>query len=506
MPVIVMAVLLTRVVVAQDIIKLPDKIGKETTCLNPEFLLYRPKGVDASKKAPLLVYLHGMAWRGRNIKLVKRVGGWGLFSNAKKHKLLLVMPQCDIDVRGGAKRRGRWNTDDLNLLVEYLKENYRIDEDRIYLTGYSMGGFGTWASAIAYPKRFAAIAPIAGGGDPQKAEAIKHLPIWVFHGQKDTRVPHKRSEDMVKALKSKGATKVKFTSYPDQGHNRVLGLAINHLELYKWLLSHSRGKSARPIRKPKAKTRPSPKPLTLDLGKGVTLKLVLIPAGKFVMGTPKTEAGRDDDESPQREVAISKPFYLGVYEVTQDQWRAVMGTEPWSGKAHVKSGPGYPVGYLEWEDADRFCKTLSRKTGRRVVLPTEAQWEYASRAGSKAAYCFGDDLSKLDEYAWHLGNAWKRGEAYGHVVGLKKPNAWGLYDMHGNMYEWCRDWHSGDFLAKAKSVDPENTTDTGFRVLRGGSISSAAKYSRSGNRGGNSRGNKLYRVGFRVSIPAGNVE
>ena len=241
---VIMAVLFTRVVVAQDVVKLPDEIGEKTTCLNPEFLLYRPKGVDASEKAPLLVYLHGIAWRGRNIKLIKRVGGWGLFANAEKHKLLLVMPQCDVDVKGGAKGRGRWNTDDLNRLVEYLKENYQIDENRMYLAGYSMGGFGTWASAIAYPQTFAAIAPIAGGGDPQSAEAIKHLPVWVFHGQKDTRVPHKRSEEMVEALKSKGAEKVKFTSYPDQGHNRVLGLAISNPELYEWFLSHSRGQPA----------------------------------------------------------------------------------------------------------------------------------------------------------------------------------------------------------------------------------------------------------------------
>jgi predicted peptidase len=249
---IIIAVLFGQVAVAQDVVKLPDKIVEKTKCLNPEFLLYRPKGVDASKKAPLLIYLHGMAWRGRNIKLIKRVGGWGLSANTAKQKLLLVMPQCDSDVRGGPKGRGRWKVDDVNLLLEYVKKNYKIDEDRVYLAGYSMGGYGTWACATAYPKTFAAIAPIAGGGDPRKAEAIKHLPIWVFHGRKDTRVPHKKSQDMVEALKSKGAKKVKFTSYPDQGHNRVLGLAIGNPKLYKWLASHSRVK-------PKAKTRPRPK-------------------------------------------------------------------------------------------------------------------------------------------------------------------------------------------------------------------------------------------------------
>ena len=106
---IVIIVLFTQVVVAQDVVKLPDNIHEKTTCLNPEFLLYRPKGVDASKKAPLLVYLHGMAWRGRNIKLVKRVGGWGLFTNAEKHKLLLVMPQCDMDRKGGKDIAGLRN-------------------------------------------------------------------------------------------------------------------------------------------------------------------------------------------------------------------------------------------------------------------------------------------------------------------------------------------------------------------------------------------------------------
>jgi len=267
---IVIAALFTQAAVARNVVKLklPDGIREKTTCLNPEFLLYRPKGVEASKKAPMLVYLHGMAWRGRNIKLVERVGGWGLFANAEKQKLLLVMPQCDMDVRGGKKGSGRWKVKDVHLLVEYLKKNHRIDENRIYLAGYSMGGFGTWACAVAYPKTFAAIAPIAGGGNPRKAEAIKHLPVWVFHGKKDTRVPYKRSQDMVQALKSAGAGKVKFTSYPDQGHNRTLGLAINNPELYKWLASHSRDKSApgggrkpaRTIRKPKAKTRPGPKP------------------------------------------------------------------------------------------------------------------------------------------------------------------------------------------------------------------------------------------------------
>jgi len=248
MSAIVVSVLFGGVVIApeaiaQEVVKLPDAVAAKTKCMNPEFVFHRPKGVDASKEAPLLIYLHGMAWRGKDIGLIKRVSRWGLSKNADKQNLLLAMPQCDTDAKGEQKGRGRWKPDDVMLLLEYLKKNYKIDEDRVYLAGYSMGGFGTWACAAAEPKTFAAIAPIAGGGDPRTAEKIKHLPIWVFHGQKDTTVPHKRSQDMVDALKTAGAEKLNFTSYPDQGHNRVLGLAINHEELYKWLLTHKREKA-----------------------------------------------------------------------------------------------------------------------------------------------------------------------------------------------------------------------------------------------------------------------
>jgi len=241
---IAIVVLLTQVAAARNVekLKLPDGIAEKTTCLNPEFLFYRPKGVDDSKKAPLLVYLHGLVRRGSNVDSLRIVGKWMLFANVEKQKIVLVIPQCAMDPKGGKKGSGRWNADDVKLLVEYLKKSQEIDENRIYLAGYSMGAFGTWACAIAYPKTFAAIATVAGGGDPGKAEVIKHLPVWVFHGKKDTRVPHKGSEDMVEALKKAGARNVKFTSYPDQGHGRTFGKALNDPELYKWFVSHSRGK------------------------------------------------------------------------------------------------------------------------------------------------------------------------------------------------------------------------------------------------------------------------
>ncbi len=267
---IVIVVLFTQIALARNVVKLklPDDVQKKTKCLNPEFLLYRPKGIDASKKAPLLVYLHGMVRRGRNVDSLRIVGKWMLFANVEKQNMVLVIPQCDMDPKGGKKGSGRWKADDVKLLVEHLKKTRKIDENRIYLAGYSMGAFGTWATAVAYPNTFAAIATVAGGGDPGKAGVIKHLPIWVFHGKKDARVPHKSSEDMVAALKSKGAKNVKFTSYPNQGHGRTFGKALNDPELYKWLVSHSRAKPAQgkgkkpapPKRKPKAGTGPGPKP------------------------------------------------------------------------------------------------------------------------------------------------------------------------------------------------------------------------------------------------------
>ena len=251
--------------------------------------------------------------------------------------------------------------------------------------------------------------------------------------------------------------------------------------------------------------------LTLDLGKGVTMKLVLIPAGKFLMGSTKTETGRNDDEGPQREVTISKSFYIGAYEVTQAHWYAVMGTKPWNGKSNAKSGSDNAANFITWNDASKFCLALSKKTGRKVVLPTEAQWEYACRAGSKAAYYYGDDGSVLSDYAWYYDNAGKmvcqndRGDR-AHAVGQKRPNTWGLYDMHGNVGEWCCDWYDEDFYANAKNVDPVNSTKAKARVFRGGSYIHTARIGgscRSAERGSlDARGHLIQLLGLRVVIPA----
>ena len=206
---------------------------------------------------------------------------------------------------------------------------------------------------------------------------------------------------------------------------------------------------------PASESKSSPSTLTLGLGYGVTMRLVLIRAGTFMMGSPDSEKGHKADESPQHEVTISKPFYMGVTEVTQAQYEAVMGTNPSGSK-----GPTNPVEKVSWHEASDFCRKLAQKTGKTVRLPTEAEWEYACRAGSKTRFSFGDSDSALGDYA---SLVYKR-----NPVGRKKPNAWGLYDMHGNVWEWCADRY--DPYSSEASTDPQGATSGGGgRVLRGGS-------------------------------------
>lgn len=200
------------------------------------------------------------------------------------------------------------------------------------------------------------------------------------------------------------------------------------------------------------------------------MKLTLLPAGKFLMGSPQSDPNAKSDERPQREVTITKPFYMGVTEVTQAQWRAVMGTEPWKGKRGEKEGGENAASSVIWDEATAFCAELSEKSGRTIRLPTEAHWEYACRAGSKTKFCFGDDDSKLGDYGWYTENAFTLGEHYAHAVARKKPNAWDLYDMHGNVLEWCQDWYGEKYYsATGNTVDPTGPPSGRSRVGRGGS-------------------------------------
>jgi len=224
------------------------------------------------------------------------------------------------------------------------------------------------------------------------------------------------------------------------------------------------------------------KPLTLDLGGGVKLVTLKIKSGKFTMGSPASEAGRGSGET-QKSVTIDKDFYMGESEVTQAQWKAVMGTTPWKGETYVKEGDAYPANYVSWDDAQAFMEKVSKLTGKKVRLPSEAEWEYACRAGTTTAYSFGDSDRNLSDYAWYYKNAYAIGEEYAHEVKTKKPNPWGLYDMHGNVWEWCEDRYG-----------------TASRVLRGGCWYSSPVYCRSAARYRGSPVNRNGYGGFRVVL------
>jgi len=222
---------------------------------------------------------------------------------------------------------------------------------------------------------------------------------------------------------------------------------------------------------PEAATGGQPKEVVNTIG----MKLVLIPAGTFTMGSPASEKGRSDDEN-QHPVTLTKPFYMGRTEVTQGQWKKVMGTEPWKGKEYVREGDDYPAVYVSWDDAVEFCKKLSAMEGKVYRLPTEAEWEYACRGGTKTAFSFGNDDAELGKYAWFYGNAWDIDEKYPHRVAQKLPNPFGLHDMHGNVWEWCSDWYAD--YPSTPLTDPRGPDSGSFRVLRGGSWSNGPFYVR----------------------------
>lgn len=269
----------------------------------------------------------------------------------------------------------------------------------------------------------------------------------------------------------------------------IRGSGRDQALLYVWKWTGTAWRSDREIvwvvRKEERAIAEGPaKSKVLDLGNGVRMEFVLISAGTFYMGSEASEAGRDNDEGPIRRVQITRPFYLGKYEVTQDQYMAVMGRNP----SHF-SGRNLPVEMVSWEEAVAFCK----KIGGR--LPTEAEWEYACRAGSTSRFCFGNSDSALKDYAWYADNSGKRT----HAVGQKKPNAWGLYDMHGNVWEWCSDWYVDNYR-NASTTNPTGPSSGTYRVVRGGSWNGNARYCRSAGRGNYTPDVRGNFSGFRVAL------
>jgi sulfatase modifying factor 1 len=247
----------------------------------------------------------------------------------------------------------------------------------------------------------------------------------------------------------------------------------------------------------------------------IGMEFVLIPAGRFLMGSPANEPGRAENEGPQREVQITKPFYLGKYEVKVSEFREFVKATQYKTDAETKGGavirvkekwerkegitwysPGisqkddHPVVCLAWSDAVDYAKWLAQKTGHAYRLPTEAEWEYACRAGSQQAYSFGSDARELSKFGWYLENSGGKTRP----VGQKKPNSWGLFDMHGNVWEWCQDYY-GKYPA-GRAADPAGPARGSIRVIRGGGWASPAKDLRCAERRNGFIG--VDRVGFRL--------
>lgn len=237
---------------------------------------------------------------------------------------------------------------------------------------------------------------------------------------------------------------------------------------------------------------------------------VLIPAGKFLMGSPKEEKGRDRDEGPVHPVRISKPYYLGKYEVTRGEWKKTMGSEPPDLRTDAGPDMQQPVSSVSWHACQGFIARLNiglgQDQGLKFALPTEAQWEYACRAGTTTRFPHGDDpkYTELENCAWfsrfviHSGKVIEMGETSSSVVGELQPNPWGLYDMHGNILEWCEVFY--DAYSAADAVDPAGPPTGEYRVLRGGSWFDGPESCRCANRGRAEPTESWRHFGLRLSL------
>lgn len=237
---------------------------------------------------------------------------------------------------------------------------------------------------------------------------------------------------------------------------------------------------------------------------GMKMKFVWCPPGEFKMGSPNSEADRNKYNEDQVTVNLTKGYWLATLPVTQSEWKKVMASEPWKKNLFTKNGDNFPVTYITWDNAMEFCQKFTneeRTAGRlpagwEYTLPTDAQWERACRAGTDTKFSFGNDETKLGEYAWFGGNAGSIGEKYAHEVGQKKTNPWGLHDMHGNVKVWCRDVFKNKLLG---GNDPEVTEKPSNRVIRGGGWGDPASDCRSARRAAGSKSGG-HDLGLRVAL------
>lgn len=369
-------------------------------------------------------------------------------------------------------------------------------------------GRGTFAAALPAARRRRRIA--VGIGLAGVAAVIAAV-VYVQTGSGTLRI--ETFDDDVRVLVEQGG---KVVEVLDREHDGGVRLHVGQYDLRldkpsanarldKSRVEITRGETvvAKIERVPPPTAAPTGDPRSIV--NSIGMRLAPIPAGKFLMGSPPTEVGRVDDEE-QHEVAITKPFYMQTTCVTVGQFRNFVddaGYKPEGGDAWmptVAQSDTYPVGNVSWNDAVAFCKWLSKKEQRTYRLPTEAEWEYACRAGSTTAYFFGETSDKLGHYAWFAGNNAARAP---YPVGLLQPNPWGLYDMYGNQWQWVADWYAADYYGHSPKEDPTGPETGEFRVMRGTSHPMPPNFSRSAFRHGTHEPSWAKpHVGFRVVLQA----
>jgi formylglycine-generating enzyme required for sulfatase activity/serine/threonine protein kinase len=334
-------------------------------------------------------------------------------------------------------------------------------------------------------------------GDPEKAAAA-----W----RDATRLISDAVKAADAAAKAESAAKTQTVAKAgDQNATPLIAEAERHIKAGQWQQAFAAIQKALAINpaNPAAidvrhKIEPNlPRDISIDLGGGFSMRLILIQPARFLMGSPPDEPGRSDDEGPQHQVTLRRPFYMGSREVTQEEYAAVMGANPSSAK-NLKA----PVDLVSWFSAEEFCKKLSEKSGHALRLPTEAEWEFACRAGTTTAFSTGARIS-TDQADFEgsqpfadFPKSTARGKAM--PAGSFKPNAWGLFDMHGNVWEWCADWYDEKYYAASPGADPPGPETAKCRVVRGGSWAEYAGSARSANRDRYPPATRAKFIGFRV--------
>jgi len=323
--------------------------------------------------------------------------------------------------------------------------------------------------------------------DRQLEEAQRQEPVARLNRQQEEDAERLRPQQAIAEERDRYWQEINFTAFLSRRNFLTfVGLTAGGISLASvW----------REISKPLPPSSPIPNTTSFDLGKGISLELVKIPAGKFMMGSDEHTY-----EQPIHEVTVPE-FWMSKYTFTNVQWEALMGTKP-SEKYDVKfQDKNQPVVGVSWDECVNFCKKLSDKTGKNFRLPSEAEWEYACRARIQTKYYFGDDENQLAAYGWYSSNS--GGQT--HAVGQKTPNTFGLYDMHGNVWEWCSDrWHESYNVASDNNAPTDGSSwKTGTddkRVQRGGSWGNDAVNCRSANRSWYSAGLYLRNISFRVAL------